>query len=219
MSKLPVDPQFEPRSVLIGRPGQNRKVGNAWTTYVARNTCPESCPLRNNGCYCESGNTRLHWLKLVNMSLDEIGFEEAQKISLLPKDDPIRLHVGGDVGNELHARLLSAVAATRFGPVWTYTHRWREIKRNAWPDVSVLASCERLEDVEQAQALGYMPALLTAEPNVVAAIGGHRVCRCQPPCSKCRFCWQWTGGLTPRGVLVLPAHGARKRTAARTAEF
>lgn len=29
-------------------------------TYVAQESCPESCPLLGNGCYAETGNVGIH---------------------------------------------------------------------------------------------------------------------------------------------------------------
>lgn len=39
--------------------------------------------------------------------------------------------------------------------VWAYTHGWRTVPREAWGEVSVLASCETQEDMEEAYAKGY----------------------------------------------------------------
>jgi len=39
--------------------------------------------------------------------------------------------------------------------VWAYTHGWRSVPRSAWGDVSILASCETSEDLEEAYSKGY----------------------------------------------------------------
>ena len=49
-------------------------------------------------------------------------------------------------------------------PVFTYTHNWRSIPRDAWGSISVLASCEfsqeGYQEPAQANDLGYAAALL-----------------------------------------------------------
>jgi hypothetical protein len=51
--------------LVIPQPGkENRKTGPIPTAYVARESCPSSCPLLGNGCYAETGNIGLHWGKM-----------------------------------------------------------------------------------------------------------------------------------------------------------
>ena len=51
--------------LVIPRPGkENRKTGSIPTAYVARESCPSSCPLLGNGCYAQTGNIGLHWRKM-----------------------------------------------------------------------------------------------------------------------------------------------------------
>ena len=114
----------------------------------------------------------------------------------------LRLHVGGDVGTTFGAQLLGR-AATRWrsrggGAVWTYTHRWRDIPRSAWgPDVSVLASCETADEMNEARERGYPPAVTVPQhPSKKAyAMKGTdtKVIPCPfetkgTVCSECRLC-------------------------------
>lgn len=106
-------------------------------------------------------------------SLDvRIAKAEADAIDALPDHEikglPLRLHTVGDCATDEAARIVAA-AAERYrarggGPVWTYTHAWRIVCREAWgQSVSVLASCETGEDVFLAHSRGYATAMVVEE--------------------------------------------------------
>lgn len=146
-------------------------------------TCPSSCPFKGNGCMADSGFTRILSVRLNDnargMSELQVIAEEACEIDgafdggPIPHDGlgrprALRLHVGGDVQSVECARILGA-AAVRWrkrggGSVWTFTHSWRTIPREAWGwAVSVLASVETAADLELALARGYAPAIVVPE--------------------------------------------------------
>jgi hypothetical protein len=55
--------------LVIPQPGkENRKTGQIPTAYVAKESCPSSCPLLGNGCYAETGNIGLHWRRMTSVS-------------------------------------------------------------------------------------------------------------------------------------------------------
>ncbi|MBN1771765.1 MAG: hypothetical protein JXB32_10920 [Deltaproteobacteria bacterium] len=116
----------------------------------------------------------------------------------------LRLHVGGDVGSTAGARLL-AEAARRWhlrggGTVWTTTHLWRVIPRSGWGErISVLASVERPEEIEQARRRGYGAIVVVKDfPQGAKAyrLPGSRTriipCPAQTlegmTCIRCRLC-------------------------------
>jgi hypothetical protein len=132
---------------------------------------------------------------------------------------PLRLHVAGDVTSAAAARALSGAAyrwmARGGGPVWSYTHRWREIPREAWGWVSVLASVERPAQVAQARARGYTAAVsVPAYPDGhrAFAFGGVRAIPCPAEvgsvtCASCGLC-QDDERLAERGLAIaFAAHG------------
>lgn len=150
------------------------------STYVSiAATCPESCEFKGSGCYVTEGFTGRAARRLdaaaLGLSADDVTALEAEAIHRaffrrrIPQDGArggrdLRLHVGGDVGSALGASMLGGAAMSwrmrGGGSVWTYTHAWRHVPREAWgPAVSVLASCETLEDTRAARAAGYAPAL------------------------------------------------------------
>lgn len=132
----------------------------------------------------------------------------------------LRLHVGGDCPDTASARVL-AEAAARWrarggGDVWTYTHRWREIPREAWGSISVLASCETPADVMAARGRGYAPAIVVRRfPDrrafYVSGIVG-RVIPCpaetgKRSCVECRLCFDDRALYERAATIAFEAHG------------
>lgn len=170
----------------------NKKLGYVYTTTVARQSCPESCPLRlDGGCYAEGNAARRHWDHLTDaaegVSALELARREAAAIDRAgvnpdPKGRaspagplPMRLHLAGDCPSAAAAELVAGAAmrytARTGGPVWTYTHAWRVVPRSAWGTVAVLASCERPGELAEARERGYAAAL------VVEGFGGSAAAR------------------------------------------
>jgi len=42
----------------------NKKTGPIIVITSSRNTCPETCPFKKNGCYADGGPLKLHWDKV-----------------------------------------------------------------------------------------------------------------------------------------------------------
>lgn len=114
----------------------------------------------------------------VPISPEEVAENEAIVIEsayvtwkLLRLNNGVRLHVVGDCVTPAAARTVNRAAemlveshlqgagvrADRTTKnVWNYTHAWRDVPRSAWsPNISVLASCDRIEDLEEAHKRGY----------------------------------------------------------------
>jgi site-specific DNA-methyltransferase (adenine-specific) len=151
----------------------NKKLGGVATTYAAQTSCPSSCVFFDGGgCYAESGKVgitarRLNaGAKLQPSGPYEVAVAEAEAIddiSVVP-ERPLRLHTVGDCATDVAAFLVSDASgryrARGGGPVWTYTHAWRDVSRESWGDVSVLASCETESDVRAAQERGYATSIV-----------------------------------------------------------
>ena len=147
----------------------NKKIGNAATTYAAQTSCPTSCPFFDGGgCYAENGALGKFVTAPLNRAASAVahdGVDVAKgegaaidKMQVVPDQD-LRLHTVGDCASDEAARIVAAAAARYHarggGQVWTYTHAWRDVARESWGEVSVLASCETAADVALAKARGY----------------------------------------------------------------
>ncbi len=130
----------------------------------------------------------------------------------------LRLHVGGDITNDGQAGLLGAAAwrwrARGGGLVWTFTHSWHTVRRSAWgPDISVLASVERAEDIELARQQGYASAIVVDKFPSTHLLGTTaKIIPCPAEtmgktCVECRLCLDADGLLARNTAIAFEAHG------------
>jgi len=219
-------------NVILVEKSENAKLGGMATTHACLATCPDSCPLKASGaCYRNTGSEAY-----VAKSLDAhqsnmrdshltIAKKEASLIDNLKNKVDLRLHTVGDCKSAPAARAVSD-ACERFmertgGVAYTYTHAWRDVPRKAWGKVSVLASCESIDDVKLAMKRGYAAAMVIPqyrhETWKATMVGDLRMMPCPKQtgkaesCKTCRVCMR--DGLLRKGkvVVVLAAHGPTKR--------
>lgn len=198
---------------------ENRKLGMMAATYATQASCPASCPLFNNGCYAEQNLVGIQTRRLnrnapAAATPEEIAIAEAEAIDALPvvRGNPLRIHVVGDCSTEGAARIVAA-AAERYmarggGPAYAYTHAWRDVPREVWGKVSVLASCESADDVPLANYRGYAAAVIMKDLPVTVQNDYHgaRVLPCAyetrgTQCRDCRWCMR-DGWLKERGLTI-----------------
>jgi len=207
--------------VVTVKASKNAKIGEAAATYAAQQTCPSACPLRNAGCYAESGNVRYVTQRLNRTRARPltIAREEARQIDALPGDRPLRVHVVGDCPTDASARLVSAAMeryTQRSGmPAWTYTHAWRDVKRASWGNASVLASCESTADVRKAQRKGYATAIVIdgEGPTDTRIVKCPAQTHSDVTCASCRLCMDAPRLHAGRISIAFQVHGAGKNAA------
>ncbi len=201
------------------------KIEGCSATYISQTTCSPRCAFLNNGCYGESGP--VSWNrpdKAREIDPKEVADQEVRQIKQLSGMRPLRLHVIGDAADEDHARKL-AEAAEIFSskadmPVFTFTHNWREIPKEAWGDISVLASCETTKDGLLAEKLGYAVAIV--RPDKPGRPNLDKETRELPcvhetrgrSCLQCGLCMDAEHLFSQRIWIRFTAHGARKNVAA-----
>lgn len=189
----------------------NAKIGDAATTYAAQASCPTSCAFLNGGgCYAENGRIAAAMTIPLNAAAQDahastldVARAEAREIDQLEVevDWPMRLHTVGDCATD-DAAILVGEASERYmncggGPVWTYTHAWRDVDRASWGKVSVLASCETTADFDAARERGYAPSIVVDEfPGRRKYLqDGEWILPCPAQttadvtCSSCRLCF------------------------------
>ena len=75
----------------------NAKTGPIPVTTSSKNTCPDSCQLKGNGCYAESGRVNMHWQK-VSKGERGLSFDDAlDSIKALPSGSLVRHNQAGDL--------------------------------------------------------------------------------------------------------------------------
>lgn len=200
-------------------------------------------PFRGRGRFAEAGFTRFTAQKLDaaawGLTVEQVIAEEARLIDgafdkgRVPQDGArdgrdLRLHGGRDVGSVAAIRLLGG-AADRWhdrggGAVGSFTHAWREVPREAWGSISVLASVERPADIEAARVAGYAAAIVVDElpsDKAFSLPGSNaKIVPCPAEtrgrtCVECRLCLS-AGKLARRNVAI--AFEAHDRMARRVRE-
>jgi hypothetical protein len=106
-------------------------------------------------------------------------------------------------------------------PVWTYTHAWKRVPREAWGmSISVFASCETPKECVEARANGYAAAfipldikkdrqILRKEHGLSSVLCPHFSRNTQ--CINCRLCFNDFAFYEKGRVLLLPPHGSGTR--------
>lgn len=205
----------------------NRKIGNIACTYLPIDkTCPDSCALKDNGCYAQVGYVGFHMRRLEkkteNMKAYDIIRKEAREIASHGPNasgKALRLHISGDAKTEKTANLLRDAAKKWDGKVYTYTHAWRDVPRSAWGDISVLASVENLRQAGEAMDKGYVPAVTVAihpEDGKAYYENGVKVIPCPQQtkgvtCENCKLCMNDSMLFAQGAVIAFAVHGVRKK--------
>lgn len=220
-------------AVTVVGESKNQKTGKVAATYAPiEQTCPKSCSLRDQGCYAQNSYTGLHVERLEKAAgrSRPLGLArlEARLVAALrvPSGRPLRLHVSGDARTNEAAKALAKgvnkYRANGGGPAWTYTHAWRQVDRQSWGSVSVLASCETEDDAFFARGYGYAAALVVDEhpENGKAwrdSYGAKWIpCPAQTAgvqCIKCRLCFDADRLHDQRSGIAFAVHGSRKKKA------
>ncbi len=195
-------------------------------TRAAKQSCPP-CPVAEI-CYADLGHAGIQSKRVTQAAAAmkaepwEIACAEAAAIKRLwPRDGrPLRLHEVGDCPDEECAAVVSGAVedaqAEGAGLAWTYTHAWADIPREAWGDVSVLASCETLGDVEEAMDFHrYAAALVVASFTEQHRKSGMIQCPEQtgasPDCATCRLCMRDDLLLRKGRFIGFEVHGQRAK--------
>lgn len=211
---------------------KNSKVGDVAATYAPiRQTCPDSCPLRESGCYARSGNVGFQVNRLERLTggmggdlvaileADEIR-DAGQRLRRRGMRRDLRLHVSGDATTPFRAKTISDACRQWPGRVWSYTHAWRDVPRASWGAVSVLASVECLDDAKAALRAGYAPAIVVSKHDSSKAkvVDGVRLIPCPSQtngvaCVDCRLCFDDCKLRSLNAAIAFEAHGVGKKRA------
>lgn len=203
----------------------NSKTGKVSVTNASQATCPKSCPFYNAGCYAQNGYTGFvtHALnKSPITDILEIAKEEAEGILSLTGKLDLRIHVVGDSPTDEAAQIVSQAAMKHMAKhgrkAWAYTHA-HNVKRESWGDVSVLRSCETLEQISKAHDDGFATAMVVPEfqSDKPYNIGDGFIgipCRNQIDkniqCVDCRLCFHDRILHKSKRVILFAPHGSQK---------
>ena len=221
---------------------RNEKTGPIPVTTSSKNTCPDSCQLKGNGCYADTGHVNIHWQK-VSKGERGLPFDDAlDTIKALPSESLVRHNQAGDlpgIGDVLLAdenvRLAAALTYEKKRP-FSYTHypvlgnsTTAEVNRGIIKHINhkgfvVNLSANNLEEADSLADLAIAP-IVTILP-IDAGKGaitpqGRKVVTCPATykegvtCASCKLCAEQRllKNGKERCIIGFPAHGVQKRKA------
>lgn len=194
-----------------------------------KKTCPDSCPLKANGCYANGGPLLRHWNEVSkgNRGKDWNGF--INDVESLPVGWKLRYSQAGDLPGENEKidfeklSQLSNVVKKRQLIAWTYTHKpLNKTNLNAIQKANsngfvVNASADNLKEADSFKEKGIPVVVVLPKdsPDTVFTPNGNKVVVCpnqrneKSNCSNCLLCAK-----SNRSVIVgFRAHGNGKNKA------
>ena len=204
----------------------NRKVGPIPVSYSGAQTCPDSCPLKGNGCYAELGPGAAHWKRLTSGTRGVEWFDFINDVKSIPKGYVWRHNVAGDlpgVNEEIDHRMLYELVDANHGRRgFTYTHKPMTLKNQHAVRMAnemgftINLSADNLHEADELMALGVGPVVVVLPsdaPFRQVTPAGHDVIRCPAEdrddvtCASCQVC----AYAERKSIIGFRAHGSRKK--------
>jgi hypothetical protein len=212
-------------SVALTLKSANVKTGPIPVSITSANSCPNSCPFNDGGCYAKSGPLAIHWRKVSNgeRGLNWAGFCES--IAALPQGQFWRHNAAGDLvgdGETIDPKALGELVLANQGKRgFTYTHKTNDPANFAWIKAAnqwgftVNVSANSLDHADELSALDIGPVVTVLPidaPTKQTTPNGRTVVTCPATykddvsCNTCKLC-----AVSNRSTIVgFPAHGNAK---------
>lgn len=209
---------------------RNGKTGPIPVSTSYSDTCPDSCPLKGNGCYAAAGPLGMFWKKVDSGRAGLSWREFLAAVRTIRRGQVWRHNQAGDLpgrGDKLNRAMLKAlVRAARGTRAYTYTHKPLEsvadqiavAEANAAGFIINL-SANDLPHADKLAALDIGPVVVvlprdTAPKAHIVTPAGRRVVVCPATyrdditCAECKLCARL------RDTIVgFPAHGVSAKRA------
>ena len=181
------------------------------TTTTSRSTCPDSCLLKDNGCYAEQFHMKMHWDKVDAGERGGALSDLVSRLKRLPYGGLVRHNQAGDLPGDgkytlLKDACLKLAKGFRRLKGFTYTSypmsdaNVEIIKEMSDTGLVVNKSCFSLTHVDRAMDLG-LPATVvlpsTTEGRKLLTPKGRTVARCPAELSKDINCGNCGGAKGP----------------------
>ena len=206
----------------------NAKTGPIPVSTTERQSCPQTCPFYDKGCYAKYGKQSLHWRKVSNGERGISWSEFTAQIRKIVSGQLWRHNASGDLPHNDGFidvnKVRELVSANKGRRGYTYTHHVlnnhnveiiRECNQNGF---TVNASTESVEVADKIMTDHGIPAVAVINSNESRRFfrteSGRRVVVCPATihenvnCSTCGLCQH-----SDREFIVgFPAHGIAKKT-------
>jgi len=214
--------------VHITLKSSNAKTGPIPVSTTSAESCPDTCSLKDNGCYASSGPLALHWRKVTNGERGTDWNTFCDTIADLPDGQLWRHNQAGDL--PLRDGKIDGVAMIKLWTAnsgkrgFTYTHHdmadasnRRIVKQANRVGFTVNLSAESLLEADKLHALGIGPVVtLIPETDVktLTTQAGNTVVVCPATyrddvsCATCQLCQRQRSS-----IVAFPVHGTSKKKA------
>lgn len=218
--------------VHLSLKSSNVKTGPMPVSTTESSSCPDSCSLKNSGCYAKSGPLGIHW-KMIDSGKRGTDWNTfCESIAKLPDGTTWRHNQAGDLPSEdnvtIDDRMLMALVEANKGKKgFTYTHyspietdNAMQIARANRLGFTINLSAESLQEADSLSDLNIAPVVTILPEDsakVVYTPKGRRVVVCPATyrddvsCYTCQLC-QKQGN---RAIVGFPVHGNGKKKAAK----
>ena len=216
----------------LHQPASGNKVSPIHRTYSHKETCPDTCPLKDGGgCYAENFHTNLHWQKITDGERGKEWREFLRDVKQAPRGVLIRHNIAGDlphnngaIDSDRMAELTEAMTARRKLP-FTYTHHKltanniAELLKANQAGFTVNVSANNTAEAVRIKKNTGLPVVTLLPMNApnVQTIDGVKIVACPAEksdrvnCGNCaeKFC----GSREREFVIGFRAHGSKKKNA------
>jgi hypothetical protein len=211
---------------------ENSKTGPIPVSMTSQDSCPNACPLKDNGCFASYGPMVWFWRKLGQEEGKGVSLGEfLKKIVALPAGQVWRHNQAGDLpgnGDALNTReLKQLVKANKGKRGFTYTHKplRQEAEKQAIADANaqgftVNLSGNTVVHADQLKTLNIGPvvAIVPTFDGIDRTPAGHKLVPCpgqthKLTCEACLLC------ALPfrKSIIAFTPHGTGKNHAAKIA--
>ena len=225
--------QTKQTRVTFTRISGNAKTGPIPVSMTESSSCPNSCPLKDSGCYARFGMVGMHWRKL-DKGITGMAWEAfTQQVKALPKGTLWRHNAAGDLpmdnnGGINKPEFLALVSANKGKQGFTYTHHSEKLGDNASlikqaneEGFTVNLSANNAEHADELASLNIGPVvtLLPEDaPKRSYTPQGRAIVKCPATyidsmtCAACALC----ANSSRKSIVGFPVHGTGKRKAEQT---
>tara|TARA_Y100000034_G_C6861999_1_gene392438 strand:- start:64 stop:729 length:666 start_codon:yes stop_codon:yes gene_type:complete len=178
----------------------DKKTGKVIVSYSPKETCPDSCSLKEGGCYAWG----LFYLNKLGKDIAN-GARELRSLQKAFKDRRadckiVRHRVAGDIVGDVEGTLEECSFVEQAGLINVgYTHAWREEASQPLKKF-FRASCQSIEEVFEARRMGWGASLIVNDgvPKVMTLSNGEKAIKCPArygvagkqdiTCNTCTLC-------------------------------
>ena len=218
--------------IRFTRKSGNRKTGPIPTTMSDRSTCPNTCPLKKNGCYADNHFVVGLWDRTATEG--KPASELFKRVAALPVGQLWRHNVAGDLPHKRHKIdnifLADLIKANHGKRGFTYTHHNLSLHHNRQSvkvanqaGFTINLSADNLEHADKLAELDIAP-IVTLLPKTqttnLKTPAGRLVVVCPAAtsetvtCATCKLCAR----PDRRAIIGFPAHGTKNRIVSTLAE-